>query len=94
LVFRQPTDFPDEALIQKLPTWRLRQKSATPEPPSDGAAAVTSVPVADGICRIDQGGTTVVEFKDHITLFELDANPAQAKAIIAYSRRPESALRS
>jgi glyoxylase-like metal-dependent hydrolase (beta-lactamase superfamily II) len=57
-----------------------------PEPPSDAAAAVTSVPVANGIWRIDQGGTTVVEFKDHMTLFELDANPAQAKAIIAYAR--------
>jgi glyoxylase-like metal-dependent hydrolase (beta-lactamase superfamily II) len=57
-----------------------------PEPLSDPVAAVTSVPVAHGIWRIDQGGTTVVEFKDHITLFELDANPSQAKAIIAYAR--------
>jgi glyoxylase-like metal-dependent hydrolase (beta-lactamase superfamily II) len=57
-----------------------------PEPPSDAVSAVTSVPVARGIWRIDQGGTSVVEFKDHITLFELDANPAQAKAVIAYAR--------
>jgi glyoxylase-like metal-dependent hydrolase (beta-lactamase superfamily II) len=56
------------------------------EPSSDPVAAVTSVPVAKGIWRIDQGGTTVVEFKDHVTLFELDANPAQAKAVIAYAR--------
>src|SRR5262249_38999188 len=58
----------------------------SPEPDSDRVTAVTSVPVAKGIWRIDQGGTTVVEFKDHITLFELDANPAEAKAVIAYAR--------
>lgn len=57
-----------------------------PEPPSYPVSAVTSVPVAKGIWRIDQGGTTVVEFKDHITLFELDANVHQAKAVIAYAR--------
>ena len=57
-----------------------------PEPPSDAAATVTSVPVDKGIWRVDQGGTTVIEFKEHITLFELDASPAQAKAIIAYAR--------
>ena len=58
----------------------------SPEPPSDAVTPVTSVPVAKGIWRIDQGGTSVVEFKGHITLFELDANPAQAKAVIAYAR--------
>jgi phosphoribosyl 1,2-cyclic phosphodiesterase len=46
----------------------------------------TSVPVAKGIWRIDQGGTSVIEFKDHIALFELDATPQQAKANIAYAR--------
>ena len=56
-----------------------------PEPPSDPVSTVTSVPVAHGIWRIDQGGTAVIEFKDHITLFELDANSQQAKAIIAYA---------
>jgi glyoxylase-like metal-dependent hydrolase (beta-lactamase superfamily II) len=57
-----------------------------PEPPSYPVPPITSVPVAKGIWRIDQGGTTVVEFKDHITLFELDANWHQAKAVIAYAR--------
>jgi len=57
-----------------------------PEPPSDRVSPVSSVPVARGLWRIDQGGTTVIEFKDHITLFELDASPRQAKANIAYAR--------
>jgi glyoxylase-like metal-dependent hydrolase (beta-lactamase superfamily II) len=57
-----------------------------PEPPSYPIRPVTSVPVAKGIWRIAQGGTTVIEFKDHITLFELDADVPQAKANIAYAR--------
>lgn len=57
-----------------------------PEPPSYPVQTVTSVPVAQGIWRIDQAGTTVIEFKDHITLFELDTDVHQAKANIAYAR--------
>jgi glyoxylase-like metal-dependent hydrolase (beta-lactamase superfamily II) len=56
------------------------------EPPSYPVSPVTSVPVAKGIWRIDQGGTSVIEFKDHITLFELDANVHEAKAVLAYVR--------
>ena len=57
-----------------------------PEPPSHPVQAVTSVPVGKGIWRIDQAGTTVIEFKDYITLFELDTDVHQAKANIAYAR--------
>jgi len=57
-----------------------------PEPPSYPVEKVTSVPVAKGIWRIDQGGTTAVEFKDHLTIFELDIDTHQAKAVIAYAR--------
>lgn len=57
-----------------------------PEPPSYPVERVTSVPVAQGIWRINQGGTTVVEFKDHLTIFELDIDVHQAKAVIAYAR--------
>jgi len=56
------------------------------EPASYPVPAVTSVEVAKGIWRTNQGGTTIVEFKDHITLFELDVNTHEAKAIIAYAR--------
>lgn len=57
-----------------------------PEPPSYAVIPVTSVPVAPHLWRIDQGGTTVVEFKDHLTLFELGVNVHQAKAVIEYAR--------
>jgi len=56
------------------------------EPPSYPVRPVTSVAVAKGIWRIDQAGTTVIEFKDHITIFELDTDVHQAKANIAYAR--------
>lgn len=57
-----------------------------PEPPSYPVRPVTSVPVAKGIWRLNPGGTTVVEFKDHLTIFELDIDVHQAKAVIAYAR--------
>ena len=56
------------------------------EPPSYAARPVTSVQVAKGIWRLNPGGTTVVEFKDHLTIFELDIDVHQAKAVIAYAR--------
>ncbi|MEQ1883759.1 MAG: MBL fold metallo-hydrolase [Bryobacteraceae bacterium] len=58
----------------------------TPEPPSYQARPVKSVKVADHIWRLDPGGTTVVEFKDHLTIFELDIDVHQSKAVIAYAR--------
>jgi glyoxylase-like metal-dependent hydrolase (beta-lactamase superfamily II) len=58
----------------------------SPEPPSYPARPVTSVQVAKGIWRLDPGGTTVVEFRDHLTIFELDIDVHQAKAVIAYAR--------
>jgi glyoxylase-like metal-dependent hydrolase (beta-lactamase superfamily II) len=35
---------------------------------------------------VDQGGTTVIEFKDRVVLFELGVNVATAKAVIAHAR--------
>ena len=47
---------------------------------------VTSKPVAKGIWRISNG-TTVIEFKDHLVLFELGVNArGQAKAVIDHAR--------
>jgi glyoxylase-like metal-dependent hydrolase (beta-lactamase superfamily II) len=54
--------------------------------PSYPVQPVTSTKVADGVWRINQGGTTVVEFKDHLVLFELGQNVRQAKAVLAYAR--------
>ena len=59
---------------------------AAPEPPSYRVQPVTSKPVARGIWRISNG-TTVIEFKDHLVLFELGVNArGQAKAVIDHAR--------
>ncbi len=47
---------------------------------------VVATPVAKGIWRLTPGGTTVFEFADHLTLFELNGGPEQAKAVIAHAR--------
>jgi glyoxylase-like metal-dependent hydrolase (beta-lactamase superfamily II) len=59
---------------------------SAPEPPSYPVPAITSIPVGKGVWRVNQGGTTVIEFKDHITLYELGVNVTVAKAIIAHAR--------
>jgi glyoxylase-like metal-dependent hydrolase (beta-lactamase superfamily II) len=56
------------------------------EPPSYAVQTPTSVKIAEGVWRITQGGTTVVEFQDHLVLFELGVNVGQAKANLAYAR--------
>ncbi len=58
---------------------------AAPVPAWDAVNPPTSVRIAKGIWRINNG-TTVVEFKDHLVLFELGVNPHVAKGILAYAR--------
>jgi glyoxylase-like metal-dependent hydrolase (beta-lactamase superfamily II) len=59
---------------------------AAPEPPSYAIQPLTSVAVARGIWRISNG-TTVIEFQDHLVLFELGVNVrGQAKAVIDFAR--------
>src|SRR5215204_5788455 len=57
-----------------------------PEPPSYPVPTITSQRIGKGVWRVDQGGTTVVEFRDHIVLFELGVNVATAKAVIGHAR--------
>jgi glyoxylase-like metal-dependent hydrolase (beta-lactamase superfamily II) len=57
-----------------------------PVPPDFPVRPVTAEKVADHLWRLTPSGTTVIEFKDHLTLFELDANPLQAKAVIEFAR--------
>ena len=59
---------------------------SAPEPPSYAVPPITSKPVGKGVWRVDQGGTTVIEFRDHVVLFELGVNVTTAKAIIAHAR--------
>jgi glyoxylase-like metal-dependent hydrolase (beta-lactamase superfamily II) len=59
---------------------------AAPEPPSYPVPTITSQPIGKGVWRVNQGGTTVIEFRDHIVLFELGVNVATARAVIAHAR--------
>jgi glyoxylase-like metal-dependent hydrolase (beta-lactamase superfamily II) len=47
---------------------------------------VKATPVAKGIWHLT-GGTTVFEFKDHLTLFELGNNPALAQAVVDFAKK-------
>jgi glyoxylase-like metal-dependent hydrolase (beta-lactamase superfamily II) len=60
--------------------------SAAANPPSYPVPTITSKSVGKGLWRVDQGGTTVIEFKDRIVLFELGVNVTAAKAVIAHAR--------
>jgi glyoxylase-like metal-dependent hydrolase (beta-lactamase superfamily II) len=55
------------------------------EPPSYPVPPITSQSIGKGVWRVNQGGTTVIEFQDHLVLFELGVNVATAKAIIAHA---------
>ena len=59
---------------------------SSPEPPSYPVPTITSQRIGKGVWRVDQGGTTVVEFRDHIVLFELGVNVTTARAVIAHAR--------
>ena len=59
---------------------------SSPEPPSYPVPTITSQRIGKGVWRVDQGGTTVIEFRDHIVLYELGVNVATAEAVIAHAR--------
>jgi glyoxylase-like metal-dependent hydrolase (beta-lactamase superfamily II) len=59
---------------------------SAPEPQSYATQPVTSTPIARGMWRISNG-TTVIEFRDHLVLFELGVNArGQAKAVLDHAR--------
>jgi glyoxylase-like metal-dependent hydrolase (beta-lactamase superfamily II) len=62
---------PAEVLAQAVP------------PAAAPAQPITVTQVADGIWHFNPGGHTVVEFADHLTMFELGGSTAQARAAIA-----------
>jgi len=51
-----------------------------------GNAAIDVTPMARGVWRIT-GGTMAIEFADHITLFEVDGQPARIKQVIEAARK-------
>lgn len=42
--------------------------------PGGAAAPITSKQIGKGIWRVDQGGTMVIELRDHLKIFELNIN--------------------
>jgi glyoxylase-like metal-dependent hydrolase (beta-lactamase superfamily II) len=56
------------------------------EPPSYSVPPITSQSIGRGVWRVDQSGTTVIEFRDHLVLYELGVNVVTAKAVIAHAR--------
>ena len=49
------------------------------EPPSYPVPTITSQAIGKGVWRVNQGGTTIIEFRDHIVLFELGVNVASCE---------------
>jgi hypothetical protein len=48
------------------------------------AAPIAATEVADGIWHLNPGGHTVVEFDDHLVIFELGGSVAQTRAVIGF----------
>jgi hypothetical protein len=58
----------------------LEQPQPAAVPP---AAPITATQVADGLWHLSPGGHTVIEFADHLVIFEMGGTAAQARAAIA-----------
>ena len=58
----------------------LAQPVPAASPP---AAPITATKVADGVWHFNPGGHTVIEFADHLVIFEMGGSVAQARATIA-----------
>jgi len=56
------------------------------EPPSYLVPPITSQSIGRGVWRVNQGGTTVIEFRDHLVLYELGVDAATAKAVLEHAR--------
>lgn len=53
-------------------------------PPQPGvqAAPITVTPVADGIWHLNPGGHSIIEFEDHLVIFEMGGSAAQTRAVV------------
>jgi hypothetical protein len=58
----------------------LAQPQPSAAPP---AAPITVTRIADGLWHMNPGGHTVIEFADHLVIFEMGGTAAQARAAIA-----------
>ena len=69
----------DKTLSIAAPAAVLEQ----PPPVAPPAAPITVTEVADGLWHLNPGGHTVIEFADHLVIFEMGGTAAQARAAIA-----------
>jgi hypothetical protein len=69
---KTPSIAAPEAVLQQP------QPQATPQ-----AAPITVTKIADGLWHFNPGGHTVIEFSDHLVIFEMGGTAAHARAAIA-----------
>jgi hypothetical protein len=59
---------------------------AQPLPPAAAPAPrIAATKIADGLWHLNPGGHTVIEFADHLTIFEMGGSTAQARAVIEFA---------
>lgn len=60
-----------------------RSVFAQPQPPaSPGAVAIDVTAVTEGIWHLNPGGHTIIEFDDHLVMFELSGSIEQVRAVL------------
>jgi glyoxylase-like metal-dependent hydrolase (beta-lactamase superfamily II) len=77
-----------DSQIQDLaaPASVVKPQAGTPAGGGFGGGPIEVSPMARGVWRIS-GGTMVIEFADHMTLFEVDGQPTRIKQVIEAARR-------
>ena len=70
----------------RTPDISVPESIAAQQAPSGAsqAAPIAATEVADGIWHLNPGGHTVVEFDDHLVIFELGGSVAQTRAVIGF----------
>jgi hypothetical protein len=53
--------------------------------PATGTQPITTTLIADGIWHLNPGGHTIVEFADHLAIFEMGGSSSQTRAVIAFA---------
>ena len=76
-------DSPIQDLAAPAPV--VNPPPGTPAGGGFGGGPIEVTPMARGVWRIT-GGTMVIEFADHMTLFEVDGQPARIKQVIEKAR--------
>jgi glyoxylase-like metal-dependent hydrolase (beta-lactamase superfamily II) len=60
------------------------RRQPLPQPPT-GTQPITTTRIADGIWHLNPGGHTIVEFADHLAIFEMGGSNSQTRAVIEFA---------